>query len=74
LEARLKTQQDEIDRLRDTEGEGEDERRKLHDEMEAMRRRQAEIESEARRLQDARQNIRERVETMLTRLEKLDLD
>ncbi len=63
MEASLKAQQTEIKRFRGAEGKA----------ME-LQQRQTEIQLEASRLQSERKTIRKRVEKILSRLDKLDLN
>ncbi len=63
MEASLKAQQAEINRFKGAEGKAVE-----------LQQRQAEIQSEARRLQRERKTIGKRVEKILSRLDKFDLD
>ena len=63
MEASLKAQQAEIKRFEGAEGKGVE-----------LQQRQTEIQSEARRLQRERKTIGKRVEKILSRLDKFDLD
>ena len=63
MEASLKAQQTEIKRFKGAEGKA----------ME-LQQRQTEIQSEASRLQRERKTIGKRVEKILSRLDKFDLD
>ena len=63
MEASLKAQQTEIKRFKGAEGKAVE-----------LQQRQTETQSEARRLQRERNTIRKRVEKILSRLDKLDLD
>ncbi len=63
MEASLKAQQTEINRFKGAEGKAVE-----------LQQRQTEIQSEARRLQRERKTIGKRVEKILSRLDKFDLD
>jgi FtsZ-binding cell division protein ZapB len=63
MEASLKAQQAEIKRFEGAEGKAGE-----------LQQRQTEIQSEARRLQRERKTIGKRVEKILSRLDKFDLD
>ncbi|MCH7646308.1 MAG: hypothetical protein IH788_03830 [Nitrospinae bacterium] len=63
MEASLKAQQAEIKRFKGAEGKAVE-----------LQQRQTEIQSEARRLQRERKTIGKKVEKILSRLDKLDLD
>ena len=63
MEASLKAQQTEIKRFEGAEGKAVE-----------LQQRQTEIQSEARRLQRERKTIGKRVEKILSRLDKFDLD
>ena len=80
LEAQVKAGQIETQRLQ-AESRGavdleavEAEKLKLREEIVALQRDRAEADAKVRGLHDERKTLRERVEAMLARLDKLDLD
>ena len=77
LEKQVSSQQAEIERLRRAEADieaTEEEKRALRSEIEALRKGRAEADAELSRLRGERQSISKRVETLLARLDKIELE